>query len=161
MPSPSANPIRLQVIDRVVTVLGAVTAGADYFFTPGRVVKRWVHLDEINAFPCYMVTAGEKGGQIITSGAPDVYEETFYISVKGVIKDSSDTVTKCEQALRDIRKAINTDSMSGASGSLGAITDSIKCTEGPDMDDGYLSLEGYGFFDQRVEVQIHGNFGEL
>ena len=160
MPSPT-NPIRLQVIDRVVTVLGAITAGADYFFTPGRVYKRWVHLDEINAFPCYMVTASDKGGPIDTSGAPHVYEETFYISIKGVIKDSNDTVTKCEQALRDIRYAINTDSKSGVAGSLGALTDSIKCTEGPDMDDGYLSLEGYGFFDQRVEVKIHGDFGEL
>ena len=159
--APSANPIRLQVIDRIVAVLGAITTGTDYFFPPGKVAKRFMHLEEINAFPCYMVMAGEKGQSIQLAGAPNEYDEVFSVSIKGVIKDSEDTVTTCEQALRDIRKAINTDSISGTAGSLGAIADQVTFVEGPDMDDGYLSLQGYGYFDQKVMVHIHGDFGEL
>lgn len=159
--APSTNPLRLQVIDRFVTVLAAVVTGSSYFFTPGKVAKRFMHLDEISAFPCYMVTAGDKGQQIELTGAPDEYTEWFSVSVKGVIKDSEDTVTTCEQALRDVRKAINEDSKSGAAGSLGVLTDEVLAVEGPDMDDGMLSLQGYGFFDQRFRVRIHGDFGVL
>jgi hypothetical protein len=158
---PSVNPLRLQVIDRIVTVLTAITTGSDYFFTPGKVAKRFMHESEISAYPCYMVSAGDQGGPIEMEGAPDAYEEIFYVSIKGVIKDSTDTVTKCEQALRDIRKAINTDSKLQTAGALGTLTDEVLAVQGPDMDDGYLSLQGFGFFDQKFRVRTHGDFGEL
>ncbi|GAH98243.1 unnamed protein product, partial [marine sediment metagenome] len=29
-----ANPLTQQVIDRIITVLGLITTGADYFYTP-------------------------------------------------------------------------------------------------------------------------------
>jgi len=158
---PSANPLRLQVIDRIVTVLSAITTGSDYFFTPGQVAKRFMHSDEVQAYPCYMVMAGDKGGAITSQGLPYHHDEIFTVSIKGVISDDADTVTKCEQALRDIRKAIHADSISGAAGSLGVIAVSVWIVEGPDMDDGFLSLQGFGYFDQKVQVTINGEFGEL
>jgi hypothetical protein len=162
MPSPSANPKRLQVIDRIVNRLQAITAGSDFFFTPARVAKKLLHIDQTTATPVYMVMAGEQGGPIEEDGPPDVYHETFYVSVKGVIRDNADTVTKCEQALRDIRRAINEDTRPTAgTGSLHDIADRVIVVKGPDMDDGYNSLNGFGYFDQQFQVEIHGDFGEL
>lgn len=162
MPTPSADPIRLQVIDRIVNRLSAITAGSDYWYTPGKVSKGFIMIPDIPSFPCYMVMAGEKGGEIVATGLPDHHDENFTISIKGVIKCSSgpDAVSMLERALRDVRKAINTDSISGDAGSLGVIAVKTWFTEGPDMDDGYL-IQNYGFFDQRVSVMITGEFGEL
>jgi hypothetical protein len=152
----------LQVINRVVTVLEAITAGASYWFTPGKVSLGFLMIPDMAAFPCYMVMAGEKGGAIEHQLAVDDHDEDFTISIKGVVKASkaSDAVTANEKALRDIRKAINDDSKSAATGSLGDLTVKAWFTEGPDMDDGYL-MQGYGFFDQRLNVTINGQFGEL
>lgn len=159
MPTPSANPLRLQVIDRIVTVLSAITAGANYWYTPGKVNKGFLLVPDIMAFPCYMVMAGEKGGAIESSGLPDYYDENFVVSIKGVVKcsKSSDAVDMNEKALADIRKAINTDSVSTAAGSLGVIATLTWITEGPDMDDGYL-IQNFGFFDQKITVRINETF---
>jgi hypothetical protein len=163
MANPSALPLRLQVINRIVTVLGAITAGTDYWFTPAKVAKKFLTPEEAVGFPCYMVMAGEKGNRIELAGSPKVYDEFFTVSVKGIIKNSSDTVTDCEKALRDIRKAINDDSISGTSGTLGNMTGvvAIRIDQGPDMDDGSWSINGYGFFDQPISVHITGDYGEL
>lgn len=162
MPTPSADPIRLQIIDRFVTVLSAITAGASYWYTPGKVSKGFLLVPDIPAFPCYMVMAGEKGGQIVPEGMPDEHTETFTVSVKGVVQcnSSAEAMTTIERALRDVRKAINDDSVSGSAGTLGVLAESVWIVEGPDMDDGYL-IQNYGFFDQRFQVKIIGLFGEL
>lgn len=160
--TPSANPLRLQVADRIATVLAAITAGNNYFHTPGKVAKRFMALSEMNHFPCYMVSTGT-GGNLDLSGAPDEYDETMYLIVRGVVKASRDTVTPLEQALRDVRKAINDDSTdratTGALGNLDGVSevriDSIE------TDDGYLSAEGFGFFELRIRVVITGTEGEL
>ena len=156
---PASNPLRLQIIDRIVAILSAITTGSDYFFTPGKVAKRFMYAEEIDAYPCYMVTAGEKGGAVDSVGLPNYYDENFTISIRGVIKDDADTVTKCEQALADVRKAINADSIPGAPvGSLHELAILTWFTEGPDMDEGFLSLQGYGYFNQRVTVRINETF---
>lgn len=159
MPSPT-DPKRLQVIDRIVTVLTAITAGANYFYTPYAVQKRFVHWAEAAGFPLYMVFSAT-GGKVELGGAPDLYDEDFLVSIKGYVQDSTDTVSKMERAIRDIRKAINDDSKSGAAGSLGAMCVEVAIEEPPETDNGYLSLEGFGFFDQRIRIKIAGDFGEL
>jgi hypothetical protein len=156
-----AVPLRLQVIDRIVAVLQAITTGATYFYTPGAVVKRFVHWTECKAFPTYMVFTGS-GGTVELSGAAgddSEYTEDFFVSVKGIVKDSVDTVTRLENAIADIRKAIDADSRSGAAGTLGALAVETRIETSPETDDGYLSLEGMGFFDQKIRISIAGVIG--
>lgn len=157
---PPANPRRLQVLDRIVAVLQTITAGDDYFFTPGEVVRRFVHWSEAKVFPTYMVFAAS-GGKVELSGAPDLYDEDVMVSVKGIVRHPEDTVSLIEKALRDVRRAINEDAKSGAAGSLGVLAVETRIEEGPETDDGYLSIEGFGFFDQRIRVRIAGDYGEL
>lgn len=160
--TPSANPLRLQVADRIVAVLSAITAGANYWFTPGMVAKRFMALSEMRDFPCYMVSTGT-GGNLDLSGSPDEYDETFYLIVRGVVKASDDAVTPLEQALRDVRKAINDDSTDRATtGALGNIdgVDEVRI-DSVETDDGYLASAGFGFFELRIRVVITGAEGEL
>jgi len=154
-------PLRLQVIDRIVAVLQGISTGATYFYTPGTVAKRFIHWAECKSFPTYMVFTGS-GGKVELSGAAgdeSEYTEDFYVSVKGIVKDSVDTVTRLENSIADIRKAIDADSRSGAAGSLGALAVEVRIEDSPETDDGYLSLEGFGFFDQKVRVSIAGVMG--
>ena len=154
-------PLRLQAINRIVTVLQAIAAGGTYFYTPGAVVKRFVHWGECKSFPTYMVFTAS-GGKVELSGAAgddSEYTEDFYVSVKGIVKDSIDTVTRLENCIADIRKAIDADSRSGVAGSLGALAVETRIEESPETDDGYLSLEGFGFFDQKIRVSIAGVMG--
>lgn len=155
------TPLRLQVINRIVAVLQAIAAGATYFYTAGAVTKRLMHLDECKAFPTYMVFTAP-GGTVELSGAAgdeSEYTEDFFVSVKGIVKDSVDTVTRLENGIADIRKAIDADSRSGAAGSLGVLAVETRIETAPETDDGYLSLEGFGFFDQKIRVSIAGVMG--
>jgi hypothetical protein len=158
---PPAIPLRLQAINRIVAVLQAITAGATYFYTPGTVAKRLIHLDECKAFPTYMVFTASGGKVELTGAAGDdsEYTEDFYVSVKGIVKDSVDTVTRLENSIADVRKAIDADSRSAAAGSLGVLAVETRIEESPETDDGYLSLEGFGFFDQKIRVSIAGVMG--
>lgn len=160
--SAPAIPKRLQVIDRIVEVLKGIETGSVYFYTPGSVNKRFTHWAECKAFPTYSVSAAS-GGEVALSGAAgddSEYTEDFFVSVKGIIKDSEDTTTKIELCLSDVRKAIDADSRSGAVGSLGVLAVETRIEASAETDDGYLAVEGYGFFDQRVRVSIAGAMGE-
>ena len=159
MPAPT-DPKRLQVINRVVAVLQAITAGASYFYTPYAVVKRFFHWKEVTGFPVYMVFS-DSGGSIVLAGAPDLYDEDFYINIKGYVQDNNDTVTVLERAIRDVQYAINQDSKSGVAGTLGTLAIETRMEESPETDNGYLSLEGFGFFDMRIRVKISGDYGEI
>jgi hypothetical protein len=161
MTAPAA-PLRLQVIDRIVEVLKGIVSGDTFFYTPGSVNKRFTHWAECKSFPTYSVSAAS-GGTVVLSGAAgddSEYTEDFFVSVKGVVKDSVDTVTKVERCLADVRKAIDADSRSGVAGTLGVLAVETRIEESPETDDGYLSLEGFGFFDQKVRVSIAGAIGE-
>ena len=63
--------------------------------------------------------------------------------------------------MRDIRKAIKADFLSDGAGSLGTICVHVDIDEPPDTDDGYLSLQGFGFFDQRIRIEISGDMEDL
>lgn len=159
---PPTNPLTQQIIERIITVLKAIVAGDNYFYTPYDVAKKFVHWEEARLTPDkphYMIFR-DSGGSIEFAGT-NQYDETWYINIKGYVKDNSDTVTKLERAIRDIRKAINDDSKSAAAGSLGALGIQTIFEEPPETDNGYLSVEGFGFFDQRVKIITSGDFGEL
>lgn len=152
-----AIPLRLQILDRLVAVLTAIVAGTDYFYTPIDVVKRLLAIDECSAFPTYMVFP-VSGGPIELSGAPDEYDEDMEILIKGYVKDTLDPVTMAERCLRDVRRAINEDSISGDAGTLGVLAVETRIEASPEME---FSIDGFGAFDQRIRVKITGAFGEI
>lgn len=156
------NPLTQQIIERIIAVLEAITMGDDFFYTPAAVAKRFVHWREASFSPDkpYYMVFRDSGGTIEYIGH-ELYCEDWNINVKGYVQDNSDTVTKLERAIRDIRKAINDDSKSETAGSLGALAAAVTIEEPPDSDNGYLSLEGIGFFDQRIRIRTDGDFGEL
>jgi len=156
------NPLTQQVIERVITVLEDITAGDDFFYTPFAVIKRYVHWREARftaTKPLYMVF--RDSGGVITAIGENLYCEDYFINIKGYVQDPSDTVTKLERAIRDIKKVINDDSKGETVGTLGTLAAAVTIEEPPETDNGYLSLEGIGFFDQRIRVRIDGDFGEL
>ena len=160
--APGTNPLTQQIIERIITVLEAITTGSDFFYTPTAVTKRFVHWREASFTadkPYYMVFR-DSGGEINYIGDNN-YRADYFINVKGYVKDNNDTVTRLERAIRDVCKAINDDSKGETAGSLGIIAAAVTIEEPPETDNGYLSLEGIGFFDQRIRIRIDGEFGEL
>ena len=159
MPSPT-NPKRLQIRDRIVTVLTAITAGANYFYTPAKVLCRLVHLKEADAFPTYCVTH-DSGGENIDL-TDNSYDSTFYISVYGYVRDESDPTAALIKAVRDVERAINEDWKSGASGTLGVLAVRILFPEPPETDNGILALDGsFGYFNLRVRFTVTGDWGAI
>jgi hypothetical protein len=150
---------RVQVIDRIVEVLGEVGSGASYFKTPASVSKRYTHWKEVLSGPAYSVSL-DSGGKI-TDGTNHQRTEEFYVNVKGVVLDEYDAVTEIAHCLRDVRYAIDQDMQSTASGSLGNLCAALFFDEGAETDNGYLSLEGQGQFEQRIRIVITGTIGTL
>ena len=75
--APSADPLRLQVLNRIVAVLLAIEAGASYWYKPIAVErKRFMTLEQCAGFPTLMVFP-VSGGPIEHSGAPDGSTKTW------------------------------------------------------------------------------------
>jgi len=156
------NPLSQQCIDRVVTVLSAITAGSSFFYTPFDVKKEfliWREAKFTKDKPLYMVSRGSGGA--ITYIGENNYEMEFFISIQGYVQDSSDAVTRLCRAIRDVQKAINDDSKGETAGTLGALAAAVTIEESPETDNGYFSPEDIGWFDQLIRVRIDGEFGEL
>jgi hypothetical protein len=150
------DPIRLRVRDRIYDVLKAVREGADYFYTAGQVERRFIAYDEVKRSPCYMVST-DTGGSI--EQVQDLFIEDFYVNVKCWIQDKDDPVSILERALADVRTAINADTLPTAgTGSLADLDALVFFDEPPTTDNGYLSLEGYAFFEQRIKIQVSGTW---
>ncbi len=165
MPMPSAEPLRLQVIDRVVTVLTAITAGSSYWYTPGQVVKRYIPTEEIQCEVTYSVFAGTGDGQVVLAGAAGddtEYWEDVFITIQGVVRSDVDTATMVSRCIRDIRKAIDTDSRDKAtSGSLGRIAVEARMEKAPITDNAWFAQMNYGRFEIQLRVQTEGTYDEL
>ena len=166
---PSVNPLRQQVIDRIATKLGTITAGADYWYTPGQVTKKFVHWAEAQLLsadhPVYSV-CNDSGGDLHLSGAQGVnseFDEVFYLNVKGIIAAVEDTSTVLARALRDVRKAIDDDWVTQTTGALGTLdgVQRVEIVDGAETDNGYLSVENKGFFEQRIKVTLCGKYQDL
>jgi len=159
-----AEPKSLQVLNRIVTVLEEIGGGSpDYFYTPGEVVKGFKIHRSATKFPCYMV-ALEGMPERPTPIGDNHYLETVAVSVKAWVDlEAGESVTKLLRCLRDVQKAVNEDTKSGAGAtSLGAICCSCN-VDTAEADSGFLMLEGrgYGYFDQRIVAVVEGDWGEI
>ena len=154
-------PIRVTVINRILTVLGAISAGDTYFYTPHKTVEDSEGVDFALAKngPLYILFLGEGESAIDVVGR-ETYDETFYPIIRGVVHARSGIITKMLKSNKDVRKAIDTDSKSGAAGSLGALCVQVRIDESPEWFYFEDSMEFAGF-DQRIRVQITGDLGDL
>lgn len=151
-----ADPLRLQVLNRIKTVLKAITAGDNYFFTPYDVILGKRKEEEINRYPFYMIVP--QAGSLEFAGQ-HLYNEKMTIFVYGFTEDNNDVVAVNEKALRDIRKAVGDDAKGQAAGTLGALTVQTKMDESPITD--YDINHTKGYFRLTVEAWIEGGFGKL
>jgi hypothetical protein len=155
-----ATPKRLQVVERVVEVLQSITAGADYYYTPYAVTKRYVEPDAADGFPFYMVHI-DGSTERPESHLDSEYVETIVVSVKGYVKcDLNENVTIVSRCIRDVQRAIDRDSRSTSVGSLGQLTVSLDI-DTYTTDSGLAGLDGFGLFEQRIVVRVEGDWGEL
>ena len=154
------DPLRLQVADRFEAVLAAIEAGDDYFYTPHRVAKIPLSHEDAKEGNLYMVLTGEDVGSIEVTGREN-FDETFYISVIGIVFDRKDLVSKVEKAIRDIRKAIDVDAKDATSGTLGTLTVQVRIDESPAISYYSEDRDDFAHFDQLFRVQITGDFGVL
>jgi hypothetical protein len=159
------DPKTLQVIDRVVVVLGAIIGGGpDYFYTAGEVVKGFKFHKTATKFPCYMVAAEGEPEKPRPIG-DNHYLATLAVSVKAWVDlEAGEPVSKLMRCLRDVQRAINEDTKSGAgAGSLGVICTGGCTIDTAELDSGFLAIEGrgYGYFDLRVLATVEGDWGEI
>jgi len=143
---------RYLILERAKEVLSSITAGNDYFLTPGHVEIGLRPIDEIKAFPAYFLSIGASKGEI-SHYASGLTWEVFDLVVDGVVKGSADLPALVEKALADVRLAIRKDFDNNISG-LGALALELKTSGGPETDEGSLASLGFGFFEQRFEVTI-------
>jgi hypothetical protein len=158
MPS---DPLRLQVLDRFETVLASIEAGTNYFYTPHIVSKQPIKYELAKNGNLYQTFVTEDAtGPIVISGREN-FDETYYISVEGVVHDRADLGTKIEKSIRDIRYVIDQDSKSSTAGTLGVLGVQVRIDESPEI--AYFSekKDDFAVFEQRFRVQITGDFGVL
>jgi len=158
MPSPAADPKRLLVLNRFVTVLKAITAGASYFYTPYDVQNKFYHFNEVPGYPLYMVFTED--GQQPEEAGHELYDETFSITVNAYVQHSTNAEAVKERCLRDVRKAINDDTKNPAAGSLSALTVRVQVGK-TETDNGIYSIADAAFFSQEFIVMISGDYGEI
>jgi len=77
--APTAS-LKLTIRDRFATVIGAITAGASYFYKPYSVEKRFFDYSELKGDPTYFIFIGNSEPPVL-AGAPDNYEEKFIMLV--------------------------------------------------------------------------------
>lgn len=152
------DPKLLTVRDRIVTVLAAITAGDDYHKTPYGVIARFVHWREASGYPLYMVYI--ESAEPPEFAGTERYDQDVIFTIKGYVKHDSDTLKEMLYCMADIRKAINIDSKSGVAGTLGTLTVQTRI-DSFWTDNGYLALEGFGFFELKIAVTVSGDEGEL
>lgn len=107
---PPSEPITEQLIDAIVARLQGITAGADYWYTPGEVARDWKNYPEVRGFPFYGVIDGEQRGEDLTNVE---IEETFFVTIVGWIKDTTDRRQAVRRALADVTKALHSDDTFG------------------------------------------------
>lgn len=149
-----AKPLRLQIADRIVDVLKAITEGEDYFKTPGMIVRRHIGDRETVAYPVYAVFIADGEAPEEINGE---YTETFEVSVSGIVQSHTDLVEEMEHAIADIRKAIDADARDGStSGALGTLAIYVRLGKSTTGTGENLPL-GLEYFEQRFTVQVAGD----
>ena len=160
------DPKTLQVLNRIIEVLAAISPADGFFYPVGegnviRGVKGW---DEITSFPFDMVYLGSEhrdpeydmGGMV--NKFPTFYVEGF-VDAQG----EDDTITRLVKHLADVQKAIDVDIQPGAGeDSLGALASGGNVQVGvAETDDGMLAGEGKAAFKLTIRACVRGAWGEL
>ena len=130
MPQPD-DPVRLTVRNRFVTVLTAITAGANYFYTPWSVLSYRVIREQVNMAeerPVYSVLPDM--GDVEFAGT-ELSNEYMTISVFGMIESSTDLVAAIEKARADIVNAVRIDAALNSAGTLRNLTDGLDLIGSP------------------------------
>ena len=147
-----ADPKRLQVRDRFITVLSAIIAGETYFYTPELVTKSFVEYAK-GPGKIRLTAYTDEGGEIVNhSGAVD---ETFYIAVEGYVENQSDPVAMAEKVIQDIRVAIDADAKTFNASNLGGLCLQVVMDESVDVVN-EMAVEGIILFRQRFRCMITG-----
>jgi hypothetical protein len=150
---------RVQILDRIVTVLDAIREGASYFATRASVEKRMTHPEEVLRGPAYSVHVDSGGDAVPELG--DRRTETLFFNIKGVVVDEKDPAAAIAHAIRDVRYAIDQDFLAGGAGSLQTLAVNLFFDEAATTDNGYYSLNGRGWFEQRVRVIVKGTLATI
>jgi hypothetical protein len=165
MPTPSALPLRLQIINRVVTALQAITAGANYWFTPTQVVKHYVPIEEIQGAITYMVYAGTGEGQVTlegVSGPSSFFWEDVFVTIHGTVRADKDTAEIVAKCIRDVRKAIDADAIDKTTaGALGQLTVTCTMFKAPTTDNGWFSKMSFAEFEIQLVAKTEGTYADL
>lgn len=154
------EPKKVTIHDRFVEVLEGIAEGDEYFYTPGKVQGKATHWKEKLAdYELEVVFAGAEDPPTHFAGL--VIEEVFTVIVSGAIRDRDGECQKAlARALRDIRKAVLADTVSGASGSLGTLV--LRTRLGAwSAEPGTGVFEGFGRFEQEFKITAKGDIEEL
>jgi hypothetical protein len=148
-----SDPLRLRVIDAVVSALKAIKKENGYYFTPAEVSTQAIVFQETLSYPRYSVALESTR---VEERAYHSLDETMIVSIRGLIK-SPDPVRDILKASQDVRAALEASAVSGALRDLGAIVNGGEMT----TDAGLLSADRYGLFDLRFEILVSGYYDGL
>jgi len=153
-----ADPKRIQVRDRFITVLGAITVAGGYYHTPDLVTKSPIQYAK-DPGKIRLIAYTDEGGEIANhSGAVD---ETFYVGVEGYIENQDDPNKVAEEVLQDVRRAIDADAKNPSAGYLGGLCLQVVMDESANVDN-EMAMEGINRFFQKFRCMITGaDFSEL
>ncbi len=153
------EPLIQKIRDRIITVLKAITAGDDYFYTPFKVEEKFISHEQLKGDPTYFVFIGDAEPPEF-AGVPDDYDQTFFVLVGGWVKDMSDPTKKAIRAMRDVTRAIDEDSKSASANTLGTMAHQV-IPDSWDTTKGNFSILGFEWFERRFKVLVSGTFDEL
>jgi hypothetical protein len=146
------------VRERIIEVLRDISAGDDFFFTPGVVYDNYKNWKEQEAFPAYSIFFGAGGEWKEYAGLQAA--ETFVVIVHGDFKDDQNAPKSVRQGIRDVRKAIMDDMATGGEDSLATLCDHITLGATA-TDNGQGAMIGSGYFDQEFSITISGKIETL
>ena len=146
---PAAEPIREQIIAAIVTRLEGITAGSDFWYTPGEVSRDWKSYQEVLGFPFYGVIDGDESTQEQTNCE---VTETFNVIIVGWLKDDNRR-RAVNRAIADLKVAIFSTVISASGHTLG-VTEVVRSLAPSTVtDEAALVAKPFGYFEFRLPVE--------
>ena len=138
-----AEPIDEQILGKVAARLGAITAGATYFYTPGEVARDWKNWDEVRSFPFYGIIEGELSRKEDTYTMVDVI---LPVTIVGWVKHESTRRSALNRAAADVIRAIYTDETWGG---LALITKVLRRS----TDEAAVVAKPHAYFELALQIE--------
>lgn len=155
------DPISLQCLERVVSVLKNIQAGDTYFYTVGENVVKGLRLfSETTGFPFDMVFFGSDHRDPEYLPDHNIYRYVTISVAAFVDEEMGEPITKLSKHMRDVQLALETDLRSGEAGSLGALAGWGNLGT-VITDEGELGLDGVAGFRQDIRLCLVGDWGTL